>query len=214
MSRVKASALAITVALALAGCAQLFEFNLFAGVDNPPVPTAADYSGAGGLDELSDDLNSPATVDALAADPALVQQIQDDLWNTYLGDGGGVENEEDSEAAILYADLALKTTEGEALVNNVVGALLDGSLSGTSNIGDLLAAIIPPEALASEAIFTDMVAALLAANLAYEQLGIYVDGLGPAADGHLTNPLPPARPRATCCRNRSSRSRCTRSWTR
>jgi hypothetical protein len=188
MSKVKALALAVTVVLALGGCAPLFEFNLFAGLDNPPTPTAADYTGAGGLDALGEDLNSPATVAALAADPALVQQIENDLWNTYIGDAGGVENEEDSQAAILYADLALKTSEGEALVNNVVGALLDGSLSGSSNIATLLAAIIPPEALASEAIFTDMIVALLAANDAYEQLGIYVDFNG---DGHLTNPLPP-----------------------
>jgi hypothetical protein len=111
MSRVKALALAIMVSLALAGCAQLFEFNLFAGLDTPPTPTAADYTGAGGLDELADDLNSPATVEALAADPALVQQIEDSLWDTYLGDAGGVENEEDSQAAILYADLALKTSK-------------------------------------------------------------------------------------------------------
>jgi hypothetical protein len=61
-------------------------------------------------------------------------------------------------------------------------------LSGSSNIGTLLASIIPAEALASEAIFTDMVEALLAANDAYEQLGIYVDFDG---DGHLTNQLPP-----------------------
>ncbi|OHD75209.1 MAG: hypothetical protein A2177_15815 [Spirochaetes bacterium RBG_13_68_11] len=188
MSRVKTLALAVVVLFALTGCAPLFEFNLFGALDTPPTPTLADYTDAGGLDALGEDLNSPATVEALAANPSLVQEIEDYLWDTYIGDGGGVENEEDSQAAILYADLALKTSEGENLVNNVVEALLDGTLGSSSNIGTLLAAIIPPEALASEAIFTDMVEALLAANDAYEQLGIYVDFDG---DGHLTNQLPP-----------------------
>ncbi len=191
MSRVTALALAILASLALVGCAPLFEFNLFAGLDTPPTPTAADYTGDGGLDTLGQDLDSPATVEALAADPDLVQQIEDDLWDTYIGDAGGVENAEDGEAALLYADLALKTSEGETLVNNVVGALLDGSLAGSSNIGTLLASIIPPEALASEATFTAMIDALLTANDAYEALGIWVDGIAPDDDGVPTNPLPP-----------------------
>ncbi len=162
MSRVKAFALAIAVSLALAGCAQLFEFNLFAGLDNPPTPSAADYTGAGGLDALGEDLNSPATVAALAAEPAVVQQILDDLEANYWGDG--VIGDDDSQAAILYADLALKTTEGEELVNNVVGALMDGSLTSSSDIATLLASIIPPAALADEATFTAMVEALLEAR--------------------------------------------------
>ncbi len=144
MSRVKALALAAVVALALGGCAPLFEFNLFGGLDNPPTPTLADYNGAGGLDALGEDLNSPATVDALAADPTLVAEIENYLWSTFIGDGGGVENDEDSQAAILYADLALKTSEGEALVNNVVEALLDGSLTGSSTSRRSSRASSPP----------------------------------------------------------------------
>ncbi|HSV92149.1 MAG TPA: hypothetical protein VLH81_03695 [Desulfobacterales bacterium] len=191
MSRVKALALAAVVVLALGGCAPLFEFNLFGGLDNPPIKTLADYSGAGGLDALGEDLNSPAIVDALAADPTLVAEIKDYLWDTFIGDGGGVENEEDSQAAILYADLALKTSEGENLVNNIVEALLDGTLTGSSDIATLLASIIPPEALADAATFAAMVGALLDANDAYEQLGLYVDGDTPLGDGYWDNPLPP-----------------------
>jgi hypothetical protein len=185
MPRVKALALAAVVVLALGGCAPLFEFNLFGGLDNPPIPTLEEYTGEGGLDALGEDLNSPATVEAL--DPALVAEIENYLWTTYLGDG--VSGDEDGQAAILYADLALKTSEGEALVNNVVGALLDGSLSGSSDIATLLASIIPPEALADEATFAAMVGALLDANDAYEQLGLYVDGA--TSDGVAENPLPP-----------------------
>jgi hypothetical protein len=184
MSGVKTLALTGVVLFALAGCSQLFEFNLFSALDNPPTPTAADYQGSDGLDQLDEDLDSPAVVDAMT--PAVVAEIEQNIWDDYLDDG--VTGEEDEQAAILYADLALKTSEGEELVNNVVEALLDGSLSNSSDIATLLASIIPPEALASEAIFTDMVAALLAANDAYEQLGLYVDGDN---DGLWDNPLPP-----------------------
>lgn len=189
MPRVKALGLTVAVAFAVTGCGPMFEFNLFAGIDNPPARTAADYTGAEGLDQLDEDLDSPAMVEALAADPDLVQEILDDLMADYLADG--VSGDEDGQAAILYADLALKTTEGEALVNNVVDALLGGGLGASSNIGDLIRSIVPAEALATEATFTAMVEALLAANDAYEQLGIYVDGDLPLGDGYWDNPLPP-----------------------
>jgi hypothetical protein len=186
MSRVKTLALATVVLFTLAACAQMFEFNLFASLDNPPTPTAADYQGAAGLDQLDADLDSPAIVDALAADPALVAEIEQDIWDGYLADG--VTGDEDAQAAIVYADLALKTSEGEELVNNIVEVLLDGSITGSSTVADILADIIPPEALASEATFTAMIDALLLANDAYLLLGAYVDDDG---DGVATLPLPP-----------------------
>jgi len=191
MSRVKTLALATIVLFALAGCAQLFEFNLFGSLDNPPTPTAADYQGAAGLDQLAQDLSSPAVVDALAADPTLVDTILTNLATDYLGvvPPFTVSDSTDGQAAILYADLALKTTEGEALVNNIVETVLSGSITTTSTVADILADIIPPEALASEATFTAMVQALLAANDAYLALGAYVDGS--MSDGIAENGLPP-----------------------
>jgi hypothetical protein len=178
MPRVKAFALAVTAALALGGCAQLFEFNLFAGLDNPPAPSAADYTGVGGLDALGEDLNSPATVEALAAQPTVVQEILDDLegyWDT------GVDNEEDAQAAILYADLALKTSEGEELVNNLVDAVINGTLGG-STVAEILADIVPAAALADVDTFKAMVDALILANDGYLALGAWV---------YAGNDLPP-----------------------
>lgn len=187
MPRVRTLVLGVASMLVVTACAPMFEFNLFAGIDNPPAPSAADYTGAEGLDALAEDLDSPAVVEALAATPGLVQEILDSL-DDYFTDGDGVAGDTDGQAAILYADLALKTTEGENFVDNIVDALLDGSLVTASNIGALIRSIVPPEALASEETFTDMVAALLAVNDAYEALGTYVDG---DDDGSATNPLPP-----------------------
>jgi hypothetical protein len=183
MSRVKTLALAVVVLFALAGCAQLFEFNLFGSLDNPPTPTAADYQGSAGLDQLAEDLKSPARIDALI-ESGIVDDIQLDLWNTYLLDGS-VDNTEDAQAAILYADLALKTTEGENLVNNIadmVSAILSGSIDSNTDVQTILANIVPPEALASETTFTAMVNALLMANDAYILLGESINQGAPDED--------------------------------
>jgi len=175
MSRVKTLALTMAVLFALAGCAQLFDFNLFGAIDNPPTPTAAEYEGSDGLDKLDEDLDSPAIVDAMS--DAVVAEIANNLWTDYLADG--VSGDEDGQAAIVYADLALKTTEGEQLVNNIVDTITTLMGGGTppdpSDLETLIAGIIPPEALADEDTFTSMVLALLAANDAYLALGAYVD---------------------------------------
>jgi hypothetical protein len=185
MSRVKTPALAMIVLFTLAGCAWMFEVNVFGALDNPPTPTAADYQGADGHDKLAEDLNSPARVQALV-DSGIVDDIAAELLASI---GGTVDGDEDAQAAILYADLALKTTEGEEFVNNIADAVLGGTVDGSSSVKVILEGIIPPEAYASEATFTDMVEALLAANDAYEQLGLYVDGI--VTDGIHENDLPP-----------------------
>jgi hypothetical protein len=185
MPGVKTLALTGAVLLALAGCAQIFEFNVLGALDNPPTPTAADYLGSDGLDKLAEDLNSPALVDAMTG--TVVAQIETNLWTDYLADG--VSGDEDGQAAILYADLALKTSEGEALVNNIVETILGGSLGSGTTVEEILADIVPPEALADPGTFASMVEALLAANDAYLLLGAYVDGS--TADGLAENDLPP-----------------------
>jgi hypothetical protein len=188
MSRVKTLALTVAVLFALAGCAQLFEFNLFGALDTPPTPTAVDYQGASGLDQLDEDLDSPAVVDALAADPALVAEIEQNIWDDYLADG--VSGEDDQQAAILYADLALKTSEGEELVNNIVEAVIGGTIAGSS-IAEILADIIPPEARASLGVFKAMVGALLTANEAYLLLGDSIDQVAPFGEADPGATLPP-----------------------
>ncbi len=193
MSRVKALALAMALPLVLAGCAWMFEFNLFDALDNPPTPTAADYLGSSGLDRLDEDLDSPAVVDAITSTAGLVDTILSNIATEFLGGDPptSCSGPDAPQAAILYADLALKTSEGEELVNNIAAVVLDlqNQISGTSTVAEILAAIIPPEALASEATFTAMVEALLAANNVYLLLGAYVDGA--TSDGVAENDLPP-----------------------
>ncbi|MCX7028711.1 MAG: hypothetical protein NTU62_01145 [Spirochaetes bacterium] len=193
MSRVKTLALTMAVLFALAGCAQLFEFNLFGALDTPPVPTAADYEGADGLvdlDKLDEDLDSPAVVDAMTDE--VVAEIEQNIWDDYLDDG--VSGEEDQLAAILYADLALKTSGGEELVNNIAEVILEDLIDGTSTVADILADIIPPEALEDPTglTFAAMVNALLTANDAYLLLGASIDQIAPFGEADPGATLPPS----------------------
>jgi hypothetical protein len=197
MSRVKTLALAAVVLFALASCAPMFEFNLFGALDTPPTPAAADYEGSAGLDQLGDDLNSPAVVDVLAADPDLVDDILSQIATEFLGGdppaiaGCPGSDPEAQQAAILYADLALKTSEGEALVNNIVGVLIAGIDIG-QDLSTFFTSIMPPEALASPAAFAAMIQGFINANNAYLALG---EGIDPDDDGVAEGTLPPgARP--------------------
>jgi hypothetical protein len=172
MTRMKAFVLFVAVAFALSGCSLFFEFNAFAGLSTPPKPTLADYQGSGGLAKLQQDLTSPAVIAALKNDPVTTKAIEDYLL-TQIG-AGALTTDAQKQAAILYGDVNLKTTEGEALVNNVVSTLVGGIPSSTG-IQALLKSILPPAALANPAVFSSMVGALLASNTQYLALGASLD---------------------------------------
>ena len=131
----------LLLSLLLAGCAAMFDFNLFKdlGLDPVAAPTPADYAGAGGLDSLAADLSSPAVIDALKADPAATAALESFLQGLI---SGGVDSPEEQQAAILLADLDLKTTNGEEFVNNIVVVLMTPYDPGVK-IADLLASIMP-----------------------------------------------------------------------
>ena len=119
MARAKLVALILLPLLLLAGCSALFDFNLYRdlGLDKTAAPTPADYAGAGGLDKLAEDLSSPAVIEALKDDPAAKAALELFLMGQI---SGAVDQPEEQQAAILLADLELKTTGGEEFVNNIV----------------------------------------------------------------------------------------------
>jgi hypothetical protein len=169
MARVKVAALLIVGAVFCAGCSFFFDFNAYASLDKPPTPTAADYEGAAGLQRLAADLESPAVVAQLAANPTTVDEIKAYLSTTYLSTPLATADQQ--TAAVLYCDLTLKTTSGDDLVNNVVTTIM--STPQTGNIADLIKSIIPASVLADTtgATFKAMVQGLLDASAVYEELG-------------------------------------------
>lgn len=170
------AALLVVPLFVLAGCAALFEFNAFAALDLPPAPKVADYEGVAGLARLASDLDSAAVVAELSKDPSTVQEIKDYLSQTYLS--GPLTTPDQQTAAILYADLSLKTTSGDQLVNNVVTSLLTTSMSG--NLKTIIGSIIPADVAGDVTAFAAMVNGLLDANAAYQMLG---DSIPPAPPG-------------------------------
>lgn len=165
----------LVAVLLVAGCSAMFDFNLFKdlGLDPVAAPTPADYAGTGGLDRLAADLASPAVIDALIADPTAAAALESYLEGIV---GGTVDSPEEQQAAILLADLELKTTNGEELVNNIVDTLLDpGTDFSSVNVRDLLLSIVPAEVANNRPAFTAMINGLLEANSSYFALGQYID---------------------------------------
>jgi hypothetical protein len=178
MARVKSVALILLPLLLMAGCSALFDFNLYRdlGLDKTAAPTPADYAGAGGLDKLAEDLSSPAVIEALKDDPAAKAALELFLIGQI---SGAVDQPEEQQAAILLADLELKTTGGEEFVNNIVTSMM-APIDTSQSVVALLQSIVPPEVAGNKAAFTAMISGLLAANEMYLALGqsIDVDGDG------------------------------------
>ncbi|MBE3065656.1 MAG: hypothetical protein IMZ69_11645 [Spirochaetes bacterium] len=188
MARAKLIVLIFFPLLLLAGCSALFDFNLFKdlGLDTTTAPSPSDYQGAGGLDKLAEDLSSPAVIDALKNDPAAKAELVTFLEGLITGP---VDQPEEQQAAILLADLELKTTNGEELVNNLVTAMMT-PIDTSVKVVDLLRSIIPADVAGDRTAFTAMIVGLLSANDMYFALGQSIDGDG---DG-LVDPgksLPP-----------------------
>ncbi len=180
MLKLKMAAFPAIVMLVLGGCSGFFEFNLFKGIDPVEVPTVATYQGEGGLDNLEDDLDSPAVTDTLT--PGTVAEIEEMLDDDYLDDG--VQDEEDQQAAILLGELNLKTTGGDDVVNNIVELAADvifsagGEAPAPEDIATDLLGVIPADVMASPEAFTELILGFLDANAAYTALGDSIDTIG------------------------------------
>jgi hypothetical protein len=167
MARTRAFLLFVAALLALSGCSVLFDFNAFSSLDKASVPNPSRYQGAGGLANLQSDLSSPSIVAALQGDPATVAIILGNL-NTSYGVTGTLTTPDQQTAAILYSNLALQSTFGDVLVNNIVANVLT---QAPGNLASILQSVVPPEVAADITKFTAMVNGLLTAEPAYQSLG-------------------------------------------
>jgi hypothetical protein len=79
-------------------------------------------------------------------------------------------------AAILYAQLALQSTSGDELVNNIADTVVNNP---SGNLRSMLASIVPSDVAASLTKFTAMVNNLLVAELVYINLGTSLDPANP-----------------------------------
>jgi len=92
---------------------------------------------------------------------------------------GTASTADEKRATILHADLNLKTTGGEELINNSVSALIGGDFGTTdwSNAADIksfLLGFLPqvmPSGVNSQSEFNDMIQGFIAASAAYDDFG-------------------------------------------
>jgi hypothetical protein len=157
--------IALQLAL-LAGCSALFDFNVFSSLDKPSAPSLNDIK-TGGLPALAADLTSPAVVAALAANKTTRDQIKTYLGSSYQLSSPPLNTPDRQDAAALYGDLCLKTTSGDALVNNVVTALAQSP----ADLSTLLKSIVPADVAADPTKFADMIQGFTDAEGAYASLG-------------------------------------------
>ncbi len=172
MARTRAFVLFVAVLLALSGCSAFFDFNAFSSLDKPSAPDPSRYQGLSGLTNLQTDLGSPSIVNTLKNNFALSQQILNQIENdpSYPLTGSPPWSPAQQTAAILYSSLALQSTSGDQLVNNVVATLMT---SVPGNIQSILQSIIPAGVMADQSgtSFTNMVNGLLNAEAMYVKLG-------------------------------------------
>ncbi|MGA2640435.1 MAG: hypothetical protein ABSG21_05970 [Spirochaetia bacterium] len=172
MARTRAFALFAAVLLALSGCSAFFDFNAFSSLDKASVPDPSRYQGASGLANLQKDLASPSVVSALKSSYATSQQILTNLESSYSVHSGPLSSPDQKTAAILYADLALASTSGDILANNIVASAM--STSQTGNIASLINSVIPSDVIGDPTKFTNMISGLLDANVVYLNLGSHL----------------------------------------
>jgi len=168
MARTKAFLPFIAVLLALSGCSAFFSFNAFSSLDKASVPNPSRYQGPGGLANLQSDLASKAIVNALKGDLTTVNIILSNLDASYNVKTGPLTTPDQQTAAILYSDLALKSTSGDILVNNVVATIMT---QAPGNLQSILSSIVPADVAADFTKFDDMLTNLLTAEGVYMNLG-------------------------------------------
>lgn len=110
------------LAVLFAGCANIYESNLFENFDGPP--NAAELAN-GSLEDIAEAAQSPKFFDELRDDPAAKEAIQNRLQEIY-NDPAATDAEKRS-AAIISGDVEMETTQGREIVNNVVDVILDES---------------------------------------------------------------------------------------
>jgi len=168
MARTRAFALFVAVGLTVAGCSAFFDFNAFSSLDKATVPDPSRYQGAAGLSNLQTDLSSQAVVAALKGSPSTVSTILANLDTSYSVTTTPPANPTAQIAAILYSDLALASTSGDVLVNNIVVTVVNNP---SGNLQSMLASIVPADVAADSTKFSAMVTGLLSAETVYVNLG-------------------------------------------
>ncbi len=189
---------ALLVTILVSGCAELFEFSLYGGLDPTPVPSAEDLKAqptSEALATLKEDFESPTLFDELEKEPEKKAELSaylEEVWEDL-----DAEPSEKQEAQLLYADLHLRTTGGDEFVNNVTAVADDLATmaSGEMFSGDaadiqedvqgLFEALIPEDIAGEPEAIAELLDGLITANAAYEAFETSLEGAEPPAGTNM-----------------------------
>ena len=146
------SLLPAVILILFAGCSNMYEANVFASFDGPPEASELRNGSARRIAEAAE---SPQFFDELRNDPDARTAIQNRLREIYNDENAS--EREVRTASALSATIEIETTDGAAVVNNLVDVFLDeGSDGDFSDPGTLVRNVFPdsvrndPEALAAQ----------------------------------------------------------------
>ena len=163
--------LLVLMTMALAGCANIYEQNLFENFDGPP--SAAELSN-GSAGDIAEAAQSPQFLQELRRDPDAKRRIQDRLKSIYRSDTAS--EEERRQAAAVSAEIELETTSGGKIVNNVVDVLLESDDGGDfSNPSTLVRNILPDSIRGDREALTEQIRSFQEAADAYDGYGTDLD---------------------------------------
>lgn len=150
----------------MAGCANIYESNLFENFDGPP--SAAELAN-GSLEDIADAAESPKFFEELRDDPDAKEAIQNRLQEIYNDPASS--DADRKTAAIISGDVEMETTQGAEIVNNVVDVLLDESGGEFSDPGTFIRNTFPESVRNDPVLLKAQIESFRTAAAAYDVYG-------------------------------------------
>ena len=170
----------------LAGCAELFQFNIFDKLDRIKLPDLSTLKTEMGTDEildlLSEETESDSFLDALGEDPDKEDEIR-----TYLDEvasNGSSSDEQKQRALAMKGDLTLAMSPAGVFLDNAAALVTDPDFdfSDLEAAAPKLLRIVPAEVLEDFSAFEGMLEDFSDADEAYEALGGVLGGSTPSSE--------------------------------
>lgn len=163
----------------LTGCSNFFQANFFSGLDVAPNPTIEDLSGmekTEALETLNQASDSEEFLQNLEENETKKEEIVTYLNDTFLSTTPTNEAETKlyQEAAVLTAEIQIKTTGGDEVIQNVLSTVVE--LQGESNTStitpqSIIDKVIPKDQNLTRDEKKELLVGFIEAAAAFDKLG-------------------------------------------
>ncbi len=160
------------------GCSDIFEYNVFSAIDKPSIPTLSELKEMGAdeaVNKLSEESGSDKFYEELAKDTTKKDEIAEYLKDVM--EDSKTTDPVKQKAALLYANIEVKTTGADEVVNNLVNIISTGDVGGFDNVWDA----IVPDNMGEDGV-VNVLTGLLSAYEGYNTFGSTLVGDSTAPD--------------------------------